>query len=42
MTTSIVAGYDGSPAGETAVWWAAPEAERRHARLRLTTQYQCR
>ncbi|WP_329001000.1 universal stress protein [Kribbella sp. NBC_00709] len=36
MTTSIVAGYDGSPAGEAAVWWAAAEAERRQSRLRLT------
>ncbi|MEV0804045.1 universal stress protein [Kribbella sp. NPDC050281] len=36
MTPSIVAGYDGSPASETAVWWAAAEAERRHANLRVT------
>jgi len=36
MTTLIVTGYDGSPASETAVWWAAAEAERRSARLRLT------
>ncbi len=36
MTTTIVAGYDGSPASETAVWWAAAEAGRRRARLRLT------
>ena len=36
MTTTIVTGYDGSPASETAVWWAAAEAERRSARLRLT------
>lgn len=36
MTSSIVAGYDGSPASEAAVWWAATEAERRQSRLRLT------
>jgi nucleotide-binding universal stress UspA family protein len=36
MITTIVAGYDGSPASETAVWWAAEEADRRSARLRLT------
>src|SRR4051794_9426881 len=36
MTVMIVAGYDGSPASETAVRWAAAEAERQHARLRLT------
>ncbi|MEI8406622.1 MULTISPECIES: universal stress protein [unclassified Kribbella] len=35
MTTTIVVGYDGSPASETAVWWAAAEAERRQAGLRL-------
>ena len=35
MTTTIVAGYDGSPASETAVRWAAAEADRRQARLRL-------
>lgn len=36
MSTSIVVGYDGSPAGGAAVWWAAAEAERRQAGLRLT------
>ena len=36
MITTVVAGYDGSPASETAVWWAAEEADRRSARLRLT------
>ncbi|WP_406047188.1 universal stress protein [Kribbella sp. NBC_00889] len=36
MITTIVTGYDGSPASETAVWWAAAEAVRRSARLRLT------
>ena len=36
MITTIVAGYDGSPASETAVWWAAAEADRRSASLRLT------
>ena len=33
--TTIVVGYDGSPASETAVWWAADEARRRRARVRL-------
>ncbi|WP_405064898.1 universal stress protein [Kribbella sp. NBC_01510] len=36
MITTVVAGYDGSPASETAVWWAAAEADRRSASLRLT------
>lgn len=35
MTSTIVAGYDGSPASETAVRWAAAEAERRRTRLRI-------
>ena len=32
---TIVVGYDGSPASETAAFWAADEAERRRARMRL-------
>jgi nucleotide-binding universal stress UspA family protein len=32
---TIVAGYDGSPASEAAAAWAAHEAARRHAPLRL-------
>ena len=32
----IVVGYDGSPASEAAVWWAAEEARRRRAGVRLT------
>ncbi|TCN27649.1 nucleotide-binding universal stress UspA family protein [Kribbella orskensis] len=36
MPASIVARYDGSQPSETAVWWAAAEASRRQARLRLT------
>ena len=36
MTATIVAGYDGSTASETAVRWAAAEADRTRARLRLT------
>lgn len=39
MTTpklpTIVVGYDGSPASETAADWASDEAERRRARVRL-------
>jgi nucleotide-binding universal stress UspA family protein len=33
--TTVVVGYDGSPASETAAFWAATEAERLVARLRL-------
>lgn len=32
---TIVVGYDGSPASETAADWAAEEAERKHTRMRL-------
>jgi nucleotide-binding universal stress UspA family protein len=34
-TPIIVVGYDGSPASETAAHWAATEAGRRHAKVRL-------
>ncbi len=33
---NIVVGYDGSPASEAAVWWAADEARRRRSGVRLT------
>jgi nucleotide-binding universal stress UspA family protein len=33
--TTVVVGYDGSPASETAAFWAAAEAERLGAKLRL-------
>jgi len=34
-TPIIVVGYDGSPASEAAARWAATEADRRHAKVRL-------
>lgn len=34
-TPIIVVGYDGSPASEAAAHWAAAEADRRHAKIRL-------
>jgi nucleotide-binding universal stress UspA family protein len=36
----IVAGYDGSPAGRTALHWAAAEADRLHARLRVVEAFE--
>ncbi len=36
----IVAGYDGSPASRTALHWAAAEADRLHARLRVVEAFE--
>ena len=36
----IIAGYDGSPASRTAMHWAAAEAHRLHARLRIVEAFE--